>query len=347
MRALASLLALVLAIALVRDGVAQSHYPVAPSPIFSIATLETTPTLGGYISVRGTFRNDSFGAQVNRARLTALAAPRSFVGVRLQGDFSGGQVGRLRADSTTAGFTLTDAYVELVPPAARARRFAPWRPALVIGQFKQPFSLEYLTSFAYLATANRSQIVDREAPKRDIGAMAQLGVGRWARIDASITQGEGPNAGSNPDDEELAIGRLTATPFSWLALGAALGDEGADHLRGWDARLAWHDLVLEGEALHRSRPLTDTTASDAGGGYALLAYKVLPWLQPVYKWEYYLLTTHAPASTTDERSTWNTVGVNLLSRDEALRVQIDWIIKSERRRPVRNDEVDVQVIANL
>ncbi len=340
-------LALVLVVVAPRAAVAQSHHPVAPSPVFELATLGTAPAFGGYVSVRGTRRNDSLGAQVNRGRLTMLVAPRPFLGIRMQGDLSSGQLGRLRDDGTTSGFTLTDAYVELAPPAGSAPRFARWHPALLIGQFKQPFSLEYLTSFAYLETANRAQVVDRESPKRDIGAMAQVGIGRWVRLDASITQGEGPNATANPDGRELAIGRLTATPFRWLALGGALGNEGPDHLRGWDARVAWRRLVLEGEALHRSRPTSDSTHADAGGGYALAAYRLLPWLEPVYKLEYYLVTTHAPTADSDERSTWSTVGVNLLTRDESLRVEMDWIFKSERRRPVRNDEVDVQIIANF
>jgi hypothetical protein len=36
-----------------------------------------------------------------------------------------------------------------------------------------------------------------------------------------------------------------------------------------------------------------------------------------------------------------------VSREESLRVQLEWVIKSEKPAPVRNDEVLAQVIANF
>jgi hypothetical protein len=67
----------------------------------------------------------------------------------------------------------------------------------------------------------------------------------------------------------------------------------------------------------------------------------------VYKWERYTETRATATGVTDTRSIWNTLGVNLLSRQESLRVQLNWILKSERPTPVRNDELIAQVIGNF
>jgi hypothetical protein len=263
--------------------------------------------------------------------------------VRLQGDFSTGVSGRLRSDSTTTGFSLTDAYVELAPPDSTSR-VALWHPALIVGQFKQPFSLEYLTSFAYLQTANRSLVVDTRSPKRDIGVMGQVGWSHYVTLAASVTNGEGPNTTANPNGKELVMGRLTVSPIKGLAVAGKLANEATTHIRGYDARWMWLNLIVEGEEIHRSGPLTATSTFDAGGGYALASYKVLPWLQPVYKWERYVERRSNAAET---RSTWNTIGVNLLTRQESLRVQLDWVLKSERPTSVRNNELIAQVIGNF
>ena len=164
-----------------------SYYPLAPTPVLDVGKLSTSPNFSGYISVRFLERNDSTGIQLNRARLTLMIAPVKFVGIRLQGDYSSGVAGTLKGTSVS-GFTATDAYVEVAPPDS-TYRVAKFHPAVIIGQFKQPFSLEYLTSFAYLRTAFRSEVVDSLSPKRDIGLMGQVGWKQWVTLAFSITQG--------------------------------------------------------------------------------------------------------------------------------------------------------------
>jgi hypothetical protein len=258
---------------------------LAPTPVLDLRLLSPTPRLSGYISVRQTRRNDSTTFTLNRGRVTVMARPRPSVGVRIQADFSAAASGRLRPDSGVSGFVLTDAYAQL--SLGDTARWGAVRPTVVVGQFRQPFSLEYLSSFAYLPTANRSQVVDRLSPKRDIGVMAQLGWRRYATLAAALSNGSGPNATANPDGKELAAARLTVTPVPWLAVAGKLANEGGDHARGYDARLIRRRVDVEGEAIHRTRPLPGGGTLDAGGGYALAAVKVLPWLQPVYKWERY------------------------------------------------------------
>lgn len=323
---------------------AGAQYPLVPTPVIPLGTLSSSIKLGGYLSVRDTRHGDSTSFSVNRARLTAMIAPLPYLAVRMQADVSGNQSGTV-SDNTVHGFELTDAYVELAQPAADSLRWGRWHPALIVGQFKQPFSLEYLTSFAYLRTANRAAAIDALTPKRDIGAMAQMQWSTYVTADASVTNGQGANALSNPNGLELLIGRVTVTPFSWLALAAKLGNEGTDHIKGLDGRIEWRDLLIEGEGIHRSRPLSGQH-QDAGGGYVLGAYTILPWLQPVFKREWFSDTRQLDGTNTNTQQHWSTFGVNFLTPKEYLRFLINWIVKSQRPTRTQN-EVDFQLIATF
>ncbi|MBX6333052.1 MAG: hypothetical protein IRY91_14485, partial [Gemmatimonadaceae bacterium] len=318
-------------------------YPLEPSPVLDISTLARTPQVGGYLSLRETVRNDSSAFLLNRARATVTAAPLPSIVVRLQGDFSSTTAGHLDGDSTVHGFALTDAYVQLTPAPAHGV-LARLRPSVIAGQFKQPFSLEYLTPYSQLLTPNRAQVVDNLAAKRDIGVMAQGHWGRAVTLALGVANGEGPNTIANPNGRQLVLGRLTVSPVAGLALSGKLANEGPDHLRGYDGRWLWRALIVEGEAIHRSRPVNGD-AVDAGGGYVTAAYRVLPWLQPVFKHEWYRETRTTLGVTTDVRSEWSTMGANVLARNDAVRLQLVWVVKSEQPVAVRNNEIEAQLVA--
>jgi hypothetical protein len=335
--AVASLVAIV-------PAAAAAQYPLVPTPVIPLGTLNGSIKIGGYVSIRDTKHGDSTNFAVNRARLTAMISPLPYLAVRVQADFSSNQ-SAAASDNTVHGFELTDAYVELAPPVVDSLKFGQFHPTLIVGQFKQPFSLEYLTSFAYLRTANRATAIDQLTPKRDIGAMAQVQWSRYITADASVTNGQGANALANPNGLELLIGRVTVTPFPWLALAAKLGNEGTDHIKGYDGRIEWRNLLIEGEGIHRSRPLSGDH-QDAGGGYVMGAYKILPWLQPVFKREWFNDTRQSDGTNTDTWQGWSTFGVNLITPKENLRFLTDWVVKSQRpTHPV--NEVDFQLVANF
>ena len=327
-------------------------YVLTPSPVISMRLFPRTPALSGYVSVRMTHTDGATGFLLNRGRLTVHVGPKPFFGIKIQGDLSGAQTGKLRADSTVAGFTLTDAYVELVSPPQWVKPgslLTQLHPAVVLGQFKTPYSLEYLTSFAALKTADRSQVVDRLSQKRDIGAMAQVGWGRFATLAGAVVNGEGPNATSNADNRQMLMSRLTITPIPILELSAKIANEGADHAWGYDGRVLWRGLTVEGEGLYRKRPTSGTTFLDAGGGYALVAYRIFPWLEPVYKYDRYwdtrTTTTGATTTAAATHSTWNVFGVNLLSSPEWLRLQLDWERRNVEPTPGRTNVYVAQLIA--
>jgi hypothetical protein len=78
---------------------------------------------------------------------------------------------------------------------------------------------------------------------------------------------------------------------------------------------------------------------------------VLPWLEPVYKYDRYWdtrTTTAGPAVTrASSSSTWHVVGVNLVSSPEWLRLQLDWTQRDERPGPGRTAEYIAQLIASF
>ncbi len=101
---------------------------------------------------------------------------------------------------------------------------------------------------------------------------------------------------------------------------------------------------MEGEAIKRTGPVSATTMTDASAGYLLAAYRLLPWLQPVVKWERLHETLTTTSTVRDLRLTWITYGINLLAPQERLRLQLNWIARTER--PVeRSDELVAQLQA--
>jgi hypothetical protein len=299
-----------------------AQYPLAPSPVLSLDRLTAAIDLSGYLSMRETVREDTAAFTVNRARITLQIRPAPYAAVRLQGDLAA--IGRARSDTVPA-FALTDAYLQL-GPADSARGATEWlRPALLVGQFKTPFSLEYLTSFSALLTADRSRAVDRLATRRDLGVLGTLSAGRWATVWAAVTNGEGANATGNPDARQLAVGRLGVYPARSLALGGKWANQGSDQRWGLDARWMARDVVAEGELLRRSSPEEDGTRLDGRGGYALVALGTVSWLQPVVKWERLRTRTTSGATATDVRETFLTYGINLLAAGGRLRLQLDYV----------------------
>jgi hypothetical protein len=356
LRALSVLPALY-ALTLARPAAAQSSpvpgYPLAPSPVLDPHVLTPGPGFSGYVSVRETRRNDSTVNAVNRARLTVMGMPYAGIAYRLQADFSA--VGRLQRDSSVAATVLTDAYVQLFhAPAAgdSASRLAALAsalaPALVVGQFRVPFSLEYLTPFSLLKTANRSIVVDRLSPRRDIGAMGQVRVTRFAQLMASVTNGEGANQPRNPDNRELASGRFVLRPWRALAVAGKWAGSGPDHYWGYDARWVWRTVTLEGETIARAgrAPGASTipvpARYDAGGAYALAAWRVAPWLEPELKWERIDEGTAGAVRTSE---TWVTPGAVLRGFQDRVRFHANWIVKRTHPTGRHANELVAQLIA--
>ena len=306
---------------------AEAQYPVNPTPLISTGSLTREPRFSGYISVRETIRDDTSTFIINRARMTVLALPASFVALKLQGDFSA--LGRLSGDTVPA-VMLIEAYVQLAPTDTANRIVQLFRPALLIGQFRTPFALDYLTSFGTVITANRSLGADRLSPRRDRGFYAYVRFPQYATLSAAIVDGEGPSRVTNPDGKQLALGRLTLLPVPTLSVSGKWAGQGSDHRWGYDARWLPGNAIIEGEVLEREGPTNATTETDARTRYVMAAYRVRPWLQPVVKWERLNETLTTATTSTSSRVTWTTIGVNLIAPADRFRAQLNWIDRAER-----------------
>jgi hypothetical protein len=316
-----------------------------PSPVLNLHTLTPEVRLGGYVSVRGAERRDTVTVIVNRARVTAMARPVPYAAVRVQVDFT--SVGRTTGttNDTVPAIALTDAFLQLVVPERSGGGGIPaLHPALIVGQFRTPFALEFLTSFSTLQTANRSAVVDRLATRRDIGALAQFVSTDHVLVQGAVVNGEGSNRLANLDGRDMAFGRVTLVPVAQLALAGKYMAQGNEHGWGGDGRWVGRGAIVEGEFIARRGAFTPTTFIDSRGGYALASYKVRPWLQPVVKWEQLHDVRRTGATTTTSRLTWTTLGVNLLGPSERVRFQVNGILKSERPVPAAN-ELQAQLIA--
>jgi len=81
------------------------------------------------------------------------------------------------------------------------------------GQFKAPFSKEYLTYAANIDFVNRAQATTLLSPRRDIGFQLS---GKFAnqllKYKVGIFNGNGPNKFFNDNNSFLYVGRIAATP---------------------------------------------------------------------------------------------------------------------------------------
>ena len=311
-------------------SVGAQHYPVAPTPVINIGGLAREPRLSGYVSMRETLRADTSTFTINRARVAVQAAPAAFVGVRLQVDFAA--VGRTTGANgdTIPAIQVTDAFVQLGMPDTASPLALLLQPALLIGQFRTPFGLEALTSFSAVLTANRSLASERVSTRRDRGVQLQVRLPRLVTAGIAIVDGEGSNRTSNPDGRQMAIGRVSVLPLPTVSISGKWAGQGADHRWGYDARWVQGPVVLEGELLEREGPLSTTMDTEVRGGYVLAGYRILPWLQPVVKWEQLHEHLITPAISAYNRWTYTTVGVNLLAPEDRFRMQLNWIDRSER-----------------
>lgn len=223
----------------------------------------------GYIQARETYQSGvGLTGSINRARLTAAGWVRGDVSWRVQGEFRTGNVG-----SGRASVALQDAYVRWT-----RRSFG-----VQLGQFKTPFTREFITSLAEVETADRSFVVDTLAPRRDLGVMADYAVGGRATFAAGLFNGDGQNVTANADSALLGVARATWRVVPYLALGANVAHYFGDSTRyGVDLNLESPWGVVRAEYVGQH---FDAGGGDDGGWYLVAAAPVTPWLQPVAKYE--------------------------------------------------------------
>lgn len=298
-------LALSPALVLLPTASAQTSSPPSPSV-----------KLSGYIQGRETYqKNIGLTGTINRARLAAAGAVAGNVTWRIQGEFRTGNVGTGRAS-----VSLQDGYVRWTRNALGVQ----------LGQFKTPFTREFVTSLSEVETADRSTVVDSLAPKRDIGIMADYAIGGRATISAGVFNGEGQNITANGDSSALGVARATVRPVPFLVLGANVARHFSDSTRyGADAGIESPWIILRGEYVAQHR---DQGSDDDKGWYALAAAPVRPWLQPVLKYEWFDRPGVAPGI--QKNRAW-TAGLNLFPWGRTTRLTLEYVSRKVGEPGVR------------
>lgn len=242
-------------------AVAQQAAPPTPS---------TPVKLGGYLQTRLVYQSKiGMTATINRARLTATGTIAPGFSYRVQGEFRTGNVG-----TGKASVSLTDAYVRWVHQGFGVQ----------VGQYKTPFTREYLTSIADIETLDRSTVVDSLAPKRDIGITADYQVGKHLVVTAGAFNGEGQNVTANRDSTALGVARAAFKPIPQITIGGNVARYFGDSTRyGADASFENQALVVRGEYVGQARDRLG--GKDDWGWFALAGYRVGPTVQVVGKYE--------------------------------------------------------------
>ncbi len=262
--------------------------------------------LSGYLQARETYQDGvGLAASINRARLAAGGTIAPGVTWRIQGEFRTGSVG-----TGKASVSLQDAFVRYAPDA--------W--ALQVGQFKTPFTREFVTSLADVETADRSTVVDSLAPKRDIGIMGEYRVAQVVTLFAGAFNGEGQNVTANRDSTVLGVSRLVVRPIPHVALGANVARYFGDSTRyGADANYEDPRAVARVEWVAQAHDRTN--APHDKGWYALGGYFVIPTVQLVAKYEWF---TRAALGPQPKNRAW-TAAANLYPWNRNTRIVLEYL----------------------
>ena len=278
--------------------------------------------LGGYLQARETYQEGmGLNATINRARLAASGSASGNLTWRIQGEFRTGSVG-----TGKASVSLQDAYIRWSKDAV----------SIQAGQFKTPFTREFITSLAEVETADRSTVVDSLAPKRDIGVMADYAMGGRATITVGVFNGEGQNVTANSDSSVLGVARVAVRPVPFVLLGTNVARYFQDSTRyGVDASIEAPWIILRAEYVGQHH---DQLTGDDKGWYALAAAPVRPWLQPVLKYEWF---NRAGLADARKHRAW-TAGFNVFPWGKATRFTMEYISRSVGEPGVRKGQALAQ-----
>jgi hypothetical protein len=285
--------------------VAVALLPLTAPSLAAQSSQSTPPAVrwSGYLQARETYQDEvGLTGSINRARLSAAGSVAGNVSWRVQGEFRTGSAGR------NASVSLQDAYV----------RWTRKSLGVQVGQFKTPFTREFITSLAEVETADRAFVVDTLAPKRDIGMMADYAVGGLATFTAGIFNGDGQNVTANADSSVLGVARATYRVIPYLALGANVAHYFGDSTRfGVDLNFESPWGVVRAEYIGQH---FDVGGDDDDGWYFLAASPVTSWLQPMVKLERF----ERGAVAAVPLEAW-TVGANVRPWGRSTRIALEYV----------------------
>jgi phosphate-selective porin len=308
-----SALAVVLVLAAARAAGAQSaappdttpHVP-APSAAPASPTI-SPPKLTGYMQARATVEKEiGLTATLNRVRFGAEGSLPNRFAYRVMVEYEASGNAR-----TAAGVSLRDAYIRWTRDGL----------AVQAGQFKTPFSRNFVTSLSLLETVDRPAVVDTLATKRDIGVMAEYLPRPEASLSLGVFNGEGQNLPANRDSTVLFVSRAVLRPMAQLSVGASGAAYESDSTRwGFEASYEEHGAIVRGEWIAQHRR---SHGPNDEGWFVLGAMRVVPWVQLVVMQEDLIRSYIGPAA----RNRATTVGANLDLGAGRTRLTVEYVAR--------------------
>jgi len=264
----------------------------------------STPRLGGYVQARETWTSGvGLVGTINRARVIADGAVGGGFSYKVSAELASGG-----SATTQVAVSLRDAYV----------RWAGAGVAVSAGQFKTPFSREFLTPVTAVETADIAAVVDGLSPKRDIGVMADYDWHGRATAALGVFNGEGQNSGVNRDSSVLVVGRATLRPLDPVTLGADVARYRDSTRYGLEVGLEDAGFALKGEYIRQHRL---AVGRDDAGWFVLGTWRPRRWLQVVARQEDF----QRPAVAAFVRNTATTIGANVWFAGERVRLLADYV----------------------
>jgi len=293
-----------------------------PPPSWAQVPGLVAPKLGGYVQVRETAQEKvGLTATLNRARFSIDGTLPARFGYRLLTELQASTGAR-----TPAAVSLREAIVRWTPGAF----------AVTAGQFKTPFSREYLLPVPVVETPDFAAVVDSLAPKYDLGLMVEYAWGPLATAHVGAFNGDGQNASANRDSTVLVVGRIVVRPLAQLALGASVAHDHADSLRwGIEAQAEHRGLMARAEYIARQRPFQD----DDFGWYALGGFRITPQVQIIARQEDF----QRPAIGTSRRVRATTFGAIIEVAPNRVRLLVDGVRRLAGASQSRMDSVIGQI----
>jgi len=267
---------------------AQEATPLPELPQGTIANPGTyTPKVGGYLQARETYADGpGLTGILNRARITVEGPMPNHFSYRLMAEYEAAAT----SPTSTAGVSLRDAFIKWTN--------GNW--AATLGQFKTPFSREYLMSITIMETPDRAGI-ENLGPKRDIGLVAEYLLVPDLTISAGVFNGEGQNASFNRDSTVMVVGRIAGRPLPHVQLGVAGTASGSDSTRlGLEAGVDYGGFSARGEYMRLKRDAADNFDE---GWYALATYRVAAGLSLVARQEAYDKRVGSPTLNQQDATT--------------------------------------------
>ncbi len=229
-------------------------------------------------------------------------------------------------------------------------RFSP-QVAVDVGQFKAPFSYEFLTSAASIDFVNRSQVVTALAPGRQIGIQVRTSnAARTIGFNVGAFNGNGTRPNGNDSDNLLYAARLYGSRLVEnddgartkidLGVNAAFSDDQASTfgsgfvtgfagnraILGADARVIHGRYLVSGELIYASLEPDVGLARDPWGLHATGGYMFTDKIQGLVRWDGF------QPDDGGGRQDWIIFGLNIWPTT-VTEFQINYIVDTDNAAP--------------